>query len=166
MCPKAANMNSIPGNASQAPTSNDTSTTGVQQGQGQREDYLDKGLDAAEKKWGGSAGQDTEKNRAVNEKIIPHAICSKKQPARMSPINSQTKPRTRELPELRTHPATTTTGGTGKYSGLKDKWGKLDKKWNQCRPYIERINGTIVPLRSRDEEFEERFAAVDRSREV
>ena len=63
-------MNSIPGNASQAPTSNDTSTTGVQQTQGQREDYLDKGLDTAEKKFGGAAGQDTEKNRGINEKIV------------------------------------------------------------------------------------------------
>lgn len=36
----------------------------------QKEDYLDKGLDAAEKKWGGAAGQDTQKNRAVNEKIV------------------------------------------------------------------------------------------------
>lgn len=63
-------MNSIPGNASQEPTSNDTSTTGVQQNQAQREDYLDKGLDAAEKKFGGAAGQDTEKNRGINEKIV------------------------------------------------------------------------------------------------
>jgi len=63
-------MSSISENASQATTSNNTSTTGAQQGQGQGEDYLDKGLDAAEKKWGGSAGQDTEKNRGVNEKIV------------------------------------------------------------------------------------------------
>ncbi|KKY14701.1 hypothetical protein UCDDS831_g08100 [Diplodia seriata] len=35
----------------------------------QNEDYLDKGLDAAEKKWGGSMGEDTQKHRAVNEKI-------------------------------------------------------------------------------------------------
>ncbi|KAH6637461.1 hypothetical protein C7974DRAFT_410939 [Boeremia exigua] len=46
---------------------------------GQKEDYLDKGthtspcLDAAEKKWGGSMGQDTQKNRAVNEKITDGA---------------------------------------------------------------------------------------------
>jgi hypothetical protein len=63
-------MSSIPGNASQAPTSNDTSTTGTQQSSGQKEDYLDKGLDAAEKKYGGAAGQDSEKNRGVNEKIV------------------------------------------------------------------------------------------------
>lgn len=37
---------------------------------GQKEDYLDKGLDAAEKKYGGSIGQNTQKNRAVNEKIV------------------------------------------------------------------------------------------------
>lgn len=36
----------------------------------QKEDYLDKGLDAAEKKFGGSWGQDTQKNRGVNEKIV------------------------------------------------------------------------------------------------
>lgn len=34
------------------------------------EDYLDKGLDAVEKKFGGSMGQDTQKNRGVNEKIV------------------------------------------------------------------------------------------------
>lgn len=33
-------------------------------------DYVDKGLDAAEKKYGGSMGQNTDKNRAVNEKIV------------------------------------------------------------------------------------------------
>lgn len=37
---------------------------------GQKEDYLDKGLDAAEKKFGGSWGQNTEKNRGMNEKIV------------------------------------------------------------------------------------------------
>jgi hypothetical protein len=31
------------------------------------------GLDAAEKKFGGSMGQDAQKNRAVNEKIVSHA---------------------------------------------------------------------------------------------
>jgi hypothetical protein len=35
-----------------------------------KEDYADKGLDAAEKKFGGSMGQNTEKNRGVNEKIV------------------------------------------------------------------------------------------------
>lgn len=39
-------------------------------GGAQKEDYLDKGLDAAEKKFGGSWGQDTQKNRGVNEKIV------------------------------------------------------------------------------------------------
>jgi hypothetical protein len=34
------------------------------------EDYADKGLDAVEKKFGGSMGQDTQKNRGVNEKIV------------------------------------------------------------------------------------------------
>lgn len=36
----------------------------------QQEDYLDKGLDSVEKKFGGSMGQDTQKNRAINEKIV------------------------------------------------------------------------------------------------
>lgn len=52
-------MNTDPNNVAQNP-----------QGAGQKEDYLDKGLDAAEKKFGGAAGQDTQKNRAVNEKIV------------------------------------------------------------------------------------------------
>jgi hypothetical protein len=51
-------MNNIPGNASQQPTNSGN------------EDYLDKGLDSAEKKFGGSMGQNTEKNRGVNEKIV------------------------------------------------------------------------------------------------
>ncbi|KAL5121123.1 hypothetical protein ACEQ8H_000974 [Pleosporales sp. CAS-2024a] len=38
-----------------------------------QEDYLDKGLDAVEKKYGGSMGQDTQKNRGVNEKITDGA---------------------------------------------------------------------------------------------
>ena len=93
---------------------------------------------------------------------IPHATCSKKQPARTSPTSSQTKPRAQTLPDL----GTDTASGTGKVSGLKQKWNKLDEKWNKCRPYVERMNGTIVPLRSREEEFDERFAAVERSRTV
>lgn len=36
----------------------------------QQEDYVDKGLDQAEKKFGGAAGQNTEKNRGVNEKVV------------------------------------------------------------------------------------------------
>lgn len=51
-------MNSIPGNASQNP-----STSG-------NKDYVDKGLEGAEKKFGGSMGQNTEKNKGVNEKIV------------------------------------------------------------------------------------------------
>jgi len=49
------------------------SNTNTNAAAGQNEDYLDKGLDAAEKKWGGSMGQDTQKNRAVNEKITDGA---------------------------------------------------------------------------------------------
>jgi hypothetical protein len=44
-----------------------TNTNGA--GADQR-DYLDKGLDAAEKKYGGSWGQNTEGHRAMNEKIV------------------------------------------------------------------------------------------------
>ncbi|KAJ4350616.1 hypothetical protein N0V95_004575 [Ascochyta clinopodiicola] len=40
---------------------------------GQKEDYLDKGLDSVEKKFGGSMGQDSQKNRGVNEKITDGA---------------------------------------------------------------------------------------------
>ncbi|KAF2175041.1 hypothetical protein K469DRAFT_612049 [Zopfia rhizophila CBS 207.26] len=39
----------------------------------QNEDYLDKGLDSAEKKFGGQWGQDTQKNRNINEKITDGA---------------------------------------------------------------------------------------------
>ncbi|KAF3004998.1 hypothetical protein E8E13_008561 [Curvularia kusanoi] len=52
---------------------------------GQNEDYLDKGLDAAEKKFGGSMGQDTQKNRAVNEKIPPASMSPRSSPTRASP---------------------------------------------------------------------------------
>jgi hypothetical protein len=44
-----------------------TNTNGA--GADQR-DYLDKGLDAAEKKYGGSWGQNTQGHRAMNEKIV------------------------------------------------------------------------------------------------
>ena len=39
-----------------------------------KEDYLDKGLDAAEKKFGGAAGADSQKNRGVNEKVVSLAL--------------------------------------------------------------------------------------------
>jgi hypothetical protein len=48
---------------------------------------------------------------------------------------------------------------------MKDKMHKLDEKWNKCRPYLERINGTIVPLRSRsieDHEAEERMVKQEK----
>jgi hypothetical protein len=57
-------MNSIPGNASQNPSSSGN------------KDYVDKGLEGAEKKFGGSMGQDSEKNRGVNEKIVSKTCCS------------------------------------------------------------------------------------------
>lgn len=46
-------------------TTNNTTNTNAG-----NEDYLDKGLDAAEKKFGGAAGADSQKNRGVNEKIV------------------------------------------------------------------------------------------------
>ncbi|RAR09543.1 hypothetical protein DDE82_001659 [Stemphylium lycopersici] len=99
----------------------------------QQEDYLDKGLDAAEKKWGGASAQDTEKNRQTNEKIEinrPMALvtCSKKQRAKTCPTKSPTKSDTT----------------------WKTRMHKLDDKWNKLRPYIERLNGTIVPLQSQE----------------
>ncbi|KAH7095190.1 hypothetical protein FB567DRAFT_22322 [Paraphoma chrysanthemicola] len=54
-------MNNITGNSSQ-----DQSNSG-------NKDYVDKGLEGAEKKFGGSMGQNTEKNRGVNEKITDGA---------------------------------------------------------------------------------------------
>ncbi|KAF2267641.1 hypothetical protein CC78DRAFT_577023 [Lojkania enalia] len=59
-------LNKITGSSNQA-TNNPSSASN------QNEDYLDKGLDAVEKKFGGSWGQDTEKNRAMNEKITDGA---------------------------------------------------------------------------------------------
>jgi len=50
-------MNNIPGNASQQP-----STSG-------NKDYVDKGLESAENKYGGSAGKSAQKSGA-NEKIV------------------------------------------------------------------------------------------------
>ncbi|KNG52649.1 hypothetical protein TW65_00070 [Stemphylium lycopersici] len=85
----------------------------------QQEDYLDKGLDAAEKKWGGASAQDTEKNRQTNEKIQRAKTCPTK-----SPTKSDTT--------------------------WKTRMHKLDDKWNKLRPYIERLNGTIVPLQSQE----------------
>lgn len=48
-------------------TNNPTQNTNAGAG---NEDYLDKGLDAAEKKFGGAWGQDSSKNRNINEKIV------------------------------------------------------------------------------------------------
>ena len=63
---------------------------------------------------------------------MAHAACLKKQPARTSPIRS---PTSRNLNKSNDHD-----------HGLKDALHKLDAKWQRCRPYVERINGTIVPL--------------------
>ncbi|KAF2794973.1 hypothetical protein K505DRAFT_324367, partial [Melanomma pulvis-pyrius CBS 109.77] len=53
-------------------------------------DYLDKGLDAVEKKFGGSAGANPDKHRKINEKITDGArglfekFTGKKVPAKFS----------------------------------------------------------------------------------
>lgn len=70
--------------------------------------------------------------------------CSKKQRAKTCPTKSQTKSNTT----------------------LKDRMHKLDVKWNKLRPYIERLNGTIVPLQSqeaRDDEVARRLEHEQRT---
>lgn len=54
-------MDSFTGNGSNQATSNNSQ---------QKEDYLDKGLDAVEKKYGGASTEDTQRHRGVNEKIV------------------------------------------------------------------------------------------------
>lgn len=39
---------------------------------------------------------------------------------------------------------------------------KLDDKWSKVRPYVERLNGTIVPLRSAEEQDREQQRAMER----
>ncbi|CAI6338822.1 unnamed protein product [Periconia digitata] len=63
-------MNSLP---TATAHSNDPAAASSTANPTEKRDYLDKGLDAAEKKWGGEWGQDTEKHRALNEKITDGA---------------------------------------------------------------------------------------------
>ena len=84
--------------------------------------------------------------RANKEINRPMALvtCSKKQRAKTCPTKSQTKSNTT----------------------LKDRMHKLDVKWNKLRPYIERLNGTIVPLQSqeaRDDEVARRLEHEQRT---
>ena len=58
-------MNNLPTTTTQ---SNDPAAASSQ-----KEDYLDKAVDSAEKKYGGEWGQDTQKNRGLNEKITDGA---------------------------------------------------------------------------------------------
>ncbi|KAF2707382.1 hypothetical protein K504DRAFT_458819 [Pleomassaria siparia CBS 279.74] len=57
---------------------------------GGQKDYLDKALDAAEKKFGGSMGANPDKNRKINEKITDsirgffEKVTGKKVPAKFS----------------------------------------------------------------------------------
>jgi hypothetical protein len=78
---------------------------------------------------------------------MAHATCLRRRPARTSPINSQTE-----------HDESLACTSTSKNGGWKDKMHKLDDKWRKVRPYVERLNGTIVPLRSVEEQ--ERESAV------
>lgn len=55
-------------------TNNNASASNNNNNNGQQKDYLDKGLDAAEKKFGGAWGQNTEKNRGINEKIVRFSL--------------------------------------------------------------------------------------------
>jgi hypothetical protein len=77
---------------------------------------------------------------------MAHVACSKRQRERMSPIRSPTK-----------------SGTT-----VKEKMHKLDETWNRCRPYLERVNGTIVPLRNQsvDEQREEERVVLQRKMEL
>ncbi|EUC32573.1 hypothetical protein COCCADRAFT_5757 [Bipolaris zeicola 26-R-13] len=59
-------MDSFTGNGSNQATSNNNNNQ-------QKEDYLDKGLDAVEKKYGGASTEDTQRYRGVNEKITDGA---------------------------------------------------------------------------------------------
>lgn len=61
-------MDSFTGNGSNQATSNNNNNQ-------QKEDYLDKGLDAVEKKYGGASTEDTQRYRGVNEKIVRSHPC-------------------------------------------------------------------------------------------
>ncbi|PVI06983.1 hypothetical protein DM02DRAFT_723932 [Periconia macrospinosa] len=93
-------MNSLPTTTTQT---NDPAAASSTANPTQKEDYLDKALDSAEKKYGGEWGQDTQKHRGLNEKIVSnaqkhtnrpmvHATSSRKKLAKMFRIKSQTKP--------------------------------------------------------------------------
>lgn len=53
-------------------------------------------------------------------------------------------------------PPPTTASTPNKNRCWKDRMHKLDDKWSKVRPYVERLNGTIVPLRSADDQDRER----------
>lgn len=60
------------------------------------------------------------------DRPMAHATCSKKR---------------QESTSLRSSP----TREEGNQKGL---WRRLEDKWNRARPYVERLNGTAVPLRN------------------
>ncbi|USP73430.1 hypothetical protein yc1106_00704 [Curvularia clavata] len=128
--------------------SNNSASTTTNNPTQQKEDYLDKGLDAAEKKFGGASAQDTEKYRGVNEKIRRESMCQR---------SSQTEHQQHDDVGDDEAPAELTPTPTNKSSGggWKEKMHKLDDKWSKFRPYVERLNGTIVPLRSQEEQERE-----------
>lgn len=132
-------------------------------GGAQNKDYLDKGLDAVEKKFGGKWGQNTEKNRGINEKIVrltctihllymaslhgtntarrpmAHAKCLRSSRAKRSRAKSQTRA-VEETPRCETEERGAGQGceGDGEKPGFL---ARLSECWVKVRPTFERLNG-------------------------
>lgn len=89
---------------------------------------------------------------------MAHATCLKKQPAKMFQTSSQTEQQDQQQRQQEDE----VEGESGdmqpltKKTSWKERMHKLDDKWSKFRPYVERLNGTIVPLKSREEEEMER----------
>jgi len=74
----------------------------------------------------------------TNNRPMACAALSKKQQGKTSQIKSQT----RDSP-----PPTLAKEETAPSSHhLRERLHSLSEKWDRVRPYVERINGTIVPL--------------------
>ena len=93
-------------------------------------------LSCIAKKHGGATQLTCENNRRM-----ARVTCLKRRQARMCPKSSPTEHQDATAP---------------KTTGWKDKMHKLDDKWNKFRPYVERLNGTIVPLQSHEEQERDR----------
>jgi hypothetical protein len=134
-------------------------------------DYLDKGLESVERKFGGAQGNKLAGNRNMNEKIVrtplpvlthlppiiralsshtvanvqqrpmAHATSSKNSPAKKCPASSPTKPVPAE------DSTTTTTMRKGSWSSWRPQPGwraRWNHKWNtKIRPTFERLNGLM-----------------------